>query len=166
MGRGLGAGRSLVRNVDGEDAPLGVHVLQDGRPQDGAAALEGARLDDQVRLHLGDDLLHDPGVGRGLLGGDTQEMAAEDRLALVPEAKHVLDRADRLFPAQLRDGGVRIVEGAIACVRVGLADCTSLSAPECETETNHRHDQRPILQPAPLSPSSAPSPVPKPTVVP
>jgi hypothetical protein len=51
-----------VGDVDGDDAGVRVHVLEDHRPQDGASPMGGAGLHEDVGLHLEEDLLGDPGV--------------------------------------------------------------------------------------------------------
>src|SRR5688572_1081311 len=58
----------LVVYVDGNNTTGGIHLTQDGCPKERASAFIRARLDDVVGLHLGDDLLNDPGIIRILQG--------------------------------------------------------------------------------------------------
>lgn len=97
----LGLRRALVLDVDGDDASVGIDVLEEHRPEGGAAALVGAGLDEQVRLHLEEDLLHNPGVEGVLHRGYAEEAVLEDGLPLVPDLPHRLDCLDLLLRARL-----------------------------------------------------------------
>jgi hypothetical protein len=76
------AALALILDVDGDDPSIGVDVLQDDRPQHRAPALVGARLDNQVGLHLVEDFHDDPGIRWRLYGGGAGELVLEDRIRL------------------------------------------------------------------------------------
>jgi hypothetical protein len=87
-------GRRLeFHDVDGDDARLGIDLLEQRSPESRAASAVGSRFDDEVGLDFVQDLLGDPDVERVLDRLDPQPLVREQAAAVrPPEAEKARER--------------------------------------------------------------------------
>jgi hypothetical protein len=106
--RRLAKGLRQILNVDRDHARVVVQLFEDRRPQRRTAAGEGPGLDDEIGLHLGQDLLRDPHVERVLQRRNAQPLVLRPGLAAIRVADgHLIEElAVGQFARRARSGSL------------------------------------------------------------